>query len=93
VCRKWFGDVCRWPSNKRHTLQGVHGLKVGYARVSTDAQDLTAQRSYDNEVGKDISTRTGLQDVRASSTKQRRLRRRLGWLCSGVIPEHWRIRR
>jgi DNA invertase Pin-like site-specific DNA recombinase len=32
----------------------VHGLKIGYARVSTDAHDLTAQRWYDNEVGEDI---------------------------------------
>jgi DNA invertase Pin-like site-specific DNA recombinase len=28
----------------RDTLQGVSGLLIGYARVSTDAQDLTAQR-------------------------------------------------
>jgi DNA invertase Pin-like site-specific DNA recombinase len=32
----------------------VHGLKIGYTRVSTDAQDLTAQCWYDNEVGEDI---------------------------------------
>ena len=31
-------------SDKRHTLPGVSKLKIGYARVSTDAQGLTAQR-------------------------------------------------
>ena len=36
-----------------HTSRG-HRLKIGYARVSTDAQDLTAQGWYDNEVGEDI---------------------------------------
>ena len=31
-------------SDKRHTLRGLCTRKIGYARVSTDAQDLTAQR-------------------------------------------------
>jgi DNA invertase Pin-like site-specific DNA recombinase len=32
------------PADKRNTLPSVSELLVGYARVSTDAQDLTAQR-------------------------------------------------
>lgn len=36
--------MCRWPGHNRHTGP-VSGLKIGYARVSTDAQDLTAQRA------------------------------------------------
>jgi hypothetical protein len=51
VPEDWFGGVCRRTSDERHTLPGLSALKIGHARVSTDARDLTAPRDARDALG------------------------------------------
>ncbi len=43
-CRSGVASVDRTRRTSYGTLAGVTGLKIGYARVPTVGQDLTAQR-------------------------------------------------
>ena len=44
MCRKTGSVICAGERPVYGTLRACPELKIGYARVSTDAQDLTAQR-------------------------------------------------
>ena len=70
-------------SDKRDTIQRVSGLPIGYARVSTDEQDLTAQRDGLQALGVErerIYVARSLPDARdiADDLTRRSIRLNLG---------------